>query len=189
MSEQGGRYNRSFEGLIGAMIILVVAVLGFVVFRSLFSDPPVQPVPQVDYEALVSGLQDIGVEPVYPVDLPDGWRATEVRFDPGKQPRVEINLYTDDKNFVGLRQVDDDVDDLLSEVGVDNPSKGDPLTGAAAGDVAGTWDAWTDEDGDHAYSATVGEDTVIVYGSVPADELADVVSRLTTDPVAASPSR
>ncbi|MFB9313630.1 DUF4245 family protein [Nocardioides plantarum] len=181
MSEQGGRYNRSFEGLIGAIIVIVVAVLGFVVFRGLFSDPPEQEVPEVDYVMLVRGLQDIGVDVVYPADLPEGWQASKVQYDPGERPRVEINLYTDDDEFVGIRQVDDDVDDLLAEAGIEDADEGTPLTGPAAGSVADRWDSWADPDGDHAYTTTVAGDTVLVYGGVSADELADVVGRLTTD--------
>jgi hypothetical protein len=181
VSEQGGRYTRSFEGLIGAIIIIVVAVLGFVVFRSLFSDPPEQDVPEVDYLMLVRGLQDNGVDVVYPADLPAGWRASKVSYTPGDRPRLEINLYTDDDEFVGIRQVDDGVDDLLEEAGVDDADVGTPLTGTSTGTFADTWDAWSDPDGDHAYTAELGEDTVLVYGAVSAERLADVVSRLTTD--------
>ncbi|MDO9456939.1 DUF4245 family protein [Nocardioides sp.] len=188
MSEQGGpsgqagRYNRSFEGLIGAMIVIVLVVVGFVVYRSIFSDPPVQPIPDVDYRAQVLDLQVNGLDDVvYPADLPDGWRSTEVRFKPGQDQRLEINFFTDDKDFVGLRQVDEDVEDLLEESGVEDAAEEDPLTGDAAGSVADRWDGWSDEDGDHAYSAEVGSQTVLVYGSVSAGDLADLVGRLTTD--------
>ncbi|WP_170286074.1 DUF4245 family protein [Nocardioides rubriscoriae] len=185
MSEQGGRYNRSFEGLIGAIIILVVVILGFVLFRSVFSDPPEQPVPDIDYLTQVRGLQDIDADVVYPTDLPAGWQATEVSYDPGERPRFGLNLFTDAKRFVGIRLADADVDDLLTESGVDDATQGDTLTGDAAGAVGGSWQGWDDPDGDHAYSAELGGRTVIVYGSVSAETLADLVGRLTTAPVPA----
>lgn len=189
MSEQGGRYNRSFEGLIGAMIAIVLLVLAFVVYRGLFSDPPVQELESVDYSEQVLGLQTNGIEVVYPASLPEGWRATELRYDPNtEQPRFELNLFTDDDEFIGLRQVDEEVDDLLVESGVDDADESDPLTGAAAGSVAEQWDGWSDEDGDHAFTTTVstevGEQTVLVYGSVPTEELVELVALLTTDPLA-----
>jgi hypothetical protein len=170
------------------MIVIVLAVGGFVVFAGTFRDPPERQVADEDYLATVSDLQEAGASVVYPADLPEGWQATEVRFDPGERPAFELNLFTDDDEFVGLRQVDDDVDDLLDKAGVDDVSEGDPLTGVDG--VAATWDAWTDPDGDRAYSALVGDETVLVYGRVSAERLADVVGRLTTDPVAdaASPS-
>ena len=181
VSEQGGRYQRSFEGLIGAIIIIVVVVLAFVVFRGVFSDPPVQDLPEVDYREEVLGLQSNGIDVVYPADLPEGWQATEVRYQPGERPRFELNLFTDDDDFVGIRQVEEDVDDLLEESGMEDADEADPLTGTAAGDVAGRWDAWSDTDGDHAYTTEVAGETVLVYGSVGADELADLVARLTTE--------
>ena len=181
MSEQPGRYNRSFEGLIGAIIIIVVVVLGFVVFRGVFSDAPEQDIPEVDYREQVLGLQSNGVDTVYPTDLPEGWRATEVRFEPGDSPRLELNFFTDGNDFVGLRLVDEEVEDLLEEAGLDRPVEEEPLVGV--GDVAEQWDGWSDEDGDHAYSAEVGGATVLLYGSVSADVLADVVGRLSTEPL------
>lgn len=183
MSEQGGRYNRSFEGLIGAMIIIVLMVLAFVVYRGIFRDPPETELATVDYRDEVLGLQANGVGVVYPESLPDGWRSTEVRYVPSEQPRFELNFFTDDDNFVGLRQVEEDVDDLLEEAGIDEPREEDPLTGAAAGDVVSQWDAWSDDDEDHAYSAEVDGRTVLVYGSVSAEDLADLVGRLSTDPL------
>ena len=183
MSEQGGRYNRSFEGLIGAMIIIVLMVLAFVVYRGIFRDPPETELATVDYRDEVLGLQANGVGVVYPESLPDGWRSTEVRDVPSEQPRFELNFFTDDDNFVGLRQVEEDVDDLLEEAGIDEPREEDPLTGDAAGDVVSQWDAWSDDDEDHAYSAEVDGRTVLVYGSVSAEDLADLVGRLSTDPL------
>ncbi|MCW2814093.1 MAG: hypothetical protein JWN84_1548 [Nocardioides sp.] len=181
VSEQPGRYNRSFEGLIGAMIIIVLMVLAFVVYRGIFRDPPETELGTVDYRDEVLGLQSNDVDVVYPDSLPEGWRATEVRYVPSEQPRFELNFFTDDDNFVGLRQVEEDVEDLLEAAGIEEPREEDPLTGDAAGDVVTQWDAWSDPDGDHAYSAEVGGRSVLVYGSVSAADLADLVGRLTDD--------
>lgn len=181
-SGQPGRYNRSFEGLVGAMIVIVLVVVGFVVYRGLFSDPQERRVESVDYLTDVRQLQESGFEAVYPATLPEGWRATEVRVvDPGEDPGLALNFFTDDDDFVGVRQVDEDVDDLLAASGVDDADEADPLEGV--GDLAPTWAGWSDPDGDHAYSAEVGDRTVVVYGSVPAARLADLVGRLTRAPV------
>lgn len=184
-SGQGGRYNRSFEGLIGAMIVMVLVVVGFVLYRGLFSDPPELSVDAVDYRAEVADLQANGLDVVYPATLPDGWKATRVPFEPGEKPRFGINFFTDDDDFVGLRQVEEDVDDLLEESGVEDADEADPLTGV--GGVASTWEGWSDpNDGDHAFTAEVGGRTVLVYGDVPADELAELVGLLTEAPVPAT---
>lgn len=184
MSEQGGRYQRSFEGLIGAIIVTVLGVVAFVVFRSVFSNAPDQDVPEIDLAQEVFDLQESGAELVYPASLPEGWKATRVDPTPAsrdQRPRYDINLFTGSDEFVGIRQADEDAAVLLADAGVDDARTADPLTDV--GDLASTWDGWSDPDGDHAYTAEVGEDTVLVYGAVSADELADVVARLTADPV------
>ncbi|MEO9325697.1 DUF4245 family protein [Nocardioides sp. C4-1] len=190
MSEQGGRYQRSFEGLIGAIIVTVLGVVAFVVFRGFFSDPPEQDVPDVDLAAEVLNLQQNGADLVYPATLPEGWKATRVEPTPATRdqgPRYDINLFTRDDEFVGIRQADQDAAAMLADAGVDDVRTADPLTGV--GDLAPTWDGWSDPDGDHAFTASLGEETVLVYGAVDPDELADVVARLTTAPLpTASPS-
>ena len=37
--------------------------------------------------------------------------------------------------------------------------------------MADTWTTWTDEGGDTGYAAEVGDETVLVYGSAPAEDL------------------
>ncbi|MGA8256934.1 MAG: DUF4245 domain-containing protein [Nocardioides sp.] len=181
--EQGGRYNRTANGLIGSMIITVLAVVGFVLFRGLFSDEPDQGRPEpIDYLPSVQQLQTNDYEPVYPATLPEGWIVTNLDVDPGERPAYGLNFYTPDDEFVGLRQADEDVDELLAEFVDENPVEEDPLTGVAFGS---TWEGWSDEGGDRAYSTTFGDDTVLVFGDVSADELAELVALLGTTPLPA----
>ncbi len=49
MSERAGRYERSFPGMVGAMIVLVLVVVGFVVFRDASRKDPVTRVEPVEY--------------------------------------------------------------------------------------------------------------------------------------------
>ncbi|WP_170219268.1 DUF4245 family protein [Nocardioides litoris] len=185
MSERPARYERSFSGLIAAIVVTVLAVGAFVLFTGTFRDPQERGVPTVEYLPLVRDLQASGATVVYPSSLPEGWRSTDVRYEPGEEPRFELNLYTPDDDFVGLRQVAEEVDDVLGDAGVDDASEEDPLSGVE-GPVA-TWQGWADPDGDRAYTAQVrtpsATDTVVVYGDVSAEELADLVRRLTTEPV------
>lgn len=188
-SGRPGRYNRSFEGLIGAMVVMVLVVVGFVVYRGLFTDPQERRLDDVDYLDAVLGLQQAGFDVVYPADLPDGWQATGVLG--ARDDRVYgLNFYTGEDRFVGLVQADDDVDDLLEAAGVENAEEADALTGV--NDVAPSWQGWADGgDDDHAFSAELpGGDgmTVVVYGSAPVDELADLVGRLTTAALATTPA-
>ncbi len=182
MSEQGGRYQRSASGLVGAMLVLVVAVVGFMVFRGVFSrDVDNSNRASVDYLASVEQLQDGGIEVVYPESLPSGWVATGVDVRPverpGALPDVGLDLAADGDRYVGVKLADADVDDLLEEYVDVDPEEGEPLTGADG--VATDWAGWSDAGGDYAYTAAYGDRTLLVFGSVPADDLAGLVARLT----------
>lgn len=182
MSEQPGRYQRSFSGLIAAMVITLVAIGGFVVVRAFVRDDVSNEPETVDYLEVVGLAQDAGAEVVYPLDLPDGWRATSVDFVPGDRPAFGLGMLTDGGSFVGVRQEEDDLDDLLS-IYVEEDAGSIEDQGAESIDsaVAPQWQAFEDEGGDLAYAAEVGESWVLVYGSAGADDLRAVVEQLTTE--------
>ena len=50
-----------------------------------------------------------------------------------------------------------------------------------SGSVAPEWQTFSDPGGDHAFAAELGEETVLVYGSAPEDELRALVASLTTE--------
>uniref|UniRef100_UPI002B27665A DUF4245 family protein n=1 Tax=Nocardioides sp. TaxID=35761 RepID=UPI002B27665A len=190
MSEQGGagRYTRSFNGMVGAMVFIVGLVLLLVLFRTLISDPPDQSrPPTVDYLDSVQGLQQNGFEIFYPETLPDGWVATEVGAELGEDQSYRINLYTDDDDFVGIRQenaVDITLDDMLEEYVDESTTSEDPLVGV--GTLASTWEGWSDEGGDRAYSTAVDGSTVLVFGTVSVEDLTELIELLGTDEVPTS---
>ena len=182
-SETGrpGRYNRSFGGLVGSMIVLVLVVFGIVLFRGAFRETPEYEPDPIDYLALVSSIQMGDLTPVYPARLPDGWIVKEATFTPGDRPVLDLAMSTDEGHFAGLHQEDEDVDDLVrTYVGAD-ATEGDPVT--LDSEVAPQWQTFTDAGGDTAYAAAVGDDTVLVWGSAPAEDLQDLVETLTTAPV------
>ncbi len=168
--------------MIGAMVVIVALVVGVVGFRSLFRVDADQGPPQgIEYLDTVQGLQANDFELVYPATLPEGWIVTEIRPSLGDRPSLAINLYTDEDAFVGIRQEDASVRDLLETFVDEDPVSEDPLTGV--GGVAATWEGWSDSGGDRAFSADVGGDTVLVYGDVSVDELTSLIALLTTEPV------
>ena len=101
------RHQRSMAGMIGAMLITLLVILGFVALRGFTRDQVETEVPPVDYLDAVEG--------------------DEVTLDSG---------------------------------------------------VADTWTVWTDEGGDTGYAAEVGDETVLVYGSAPAEDLEEVIALL-----------
>ena len=183
--ERPGRYERSPHGLLAALLVVVLAVGAFVAFRAAFRDTPqIEPEP-VDYRETVAAAQDAGARVTYPRVLPDGWIATNAVLEPGTppeaEPAFEMAMLTDDGRFVGLREEHAPVEDLLAEY-VDPDT--DPEPGLQApGAVARSWDGWSDAGGDLAYSAQVGRDTLLVFGSADADDLRRLIDALTTRPL------
>ena len=176
-----GRYQRSTNGLVGALLVTVLVILGFVGFRALNRDQPdVKPTP-VDYLGAVGAAQGAHIDVVYPPSLPGGWMATSVDFVPGERghrPAWGIGMLTDSGHFVGLRQEDASLDDLLHTYVDESPTEGPRLT--VPGSVARTWRSFSDSGGDHAYAAEVGRDNVLVYGSASTDDLRRILDELTT---------
>jgi len=178
-----GRYQRSTSGLIGAMIVLVLVVLGIVVYRGVFRDTPTYEPEHLDYLELVGTVQRDGVKTVYPAELPDGWYAKDVTFTPGDRPVLDLALTTDDGRFAGVHQEDRSIDELVSTY-VDTDATEGPKV-RLPGSVAQTWRTFSDSGGDHAFAAEVGRDSVLVYGSADEEELRALAESLTTDRVRA----
>ena len=175
------RYDRSYGGLIASLLVTVLVVVGYVVLRALNRDElDVEPEP-VEYVEAVAAAQDAGFVLVYPRDLPDGWIATRLDFERGERPAWGMNLLTDEGKFVGLRQEDADVDDLLETYVDENPDEEGEVT--LDSPLATTWESWSDDGGDHAYSTALAEETLLVYGSAPEEDQIELIGLLVTDPL------
>lgn len=189
-----GRYQRTFPGLIASMVVIVGLVLGFVVYTGLFRDPETLGRPEaIEYLPTVRDLQAGGLDVVYPASLPPGWDVTLVTLDrdvpDGEAPAVEINLFTPDDRFVGIRQSQQSVADLVSASIDEDAASEAGLSGV--GGLSPSWEGWGDDGGDHGFSTvlrdlpgTTGDTTVLVYGREDPADLAALVAVLTTDPVA-----
>lgn len=180
-TESPGRYQRSAGGLVVAMVVTVVAVVGLVVLRSLVSDDVAIEPDDVDYLERVAQMQDAGIEVVYPARLPESWQATGVDVepaDPGETPAFGLTMLTGDERFAGVRQEDASVDDLLERYLVEDTEQGE--TFESSGSVADTWETYSDDGGDLAYATEVGDTTVLVYGSADPADLERLVGLLTT---------
>jgi hypothetical protein len=176
-----GKYQRSVGGLLAALVITVVAVGGLLWFLGLFrADVDNRPEP-IDYLQSVREAQEGHLEPVYVASLPDGWIATKFAVDPGKPPAIGTGFFTDDEKFVGIQQESAPVADLVHTYVDPDATTTDILR--SPGSVVSAWQGYADAGGDAAYASTVRGQTVLVYGDVPAAELADVIDRLTTRPV------
>lgn len=174
-----GRYPRTVGGLLGAIVVLVLVVVAFVLVRGMFRETPTYEPEPIDYLALIASVQETGVVAVYPAELPEGWYVKDAAFTPGDRSVLDLAMTTDDERFAGLHQEDLSVGELVDTYVGGDATEGDPVR--IAGTVAPEWQTFSDSGGDHAFAAEVGEDVVLVYGSAPEDELRALVESLTTD--------
>jgi hypothetical protein len=175
------RYPRTFGGLIGSMIVLVLAVVGYYVVQNATHDQPEVKVEAADYLDTVRSVQQAGVRVAYPASLPEGWIARDPRFTPGDRPVWGLPMLTDDGRYVGVQQQDAPLSDLLDTYLPEGARQGEDVR--LDSPVASTWTSWSDGKRDHAFAAEVGEDTLLVYGSAPVADLEELVRRLTTAPL------
>ena len=179
MSEQGrpSRYNRSFGGMTGALIVTVLFVIAFVTWRGLFrTDTDDSPVP-VDWQASVELADEAGLGVVRPRELPEGWIATSVELRAGDDPRWGLGVLTDEGDFVGIRQQDTSVDALV-ELYVDEKAEAGEDADVPS-EITDTWQTWSDSGGDHGYSTEVDDEALLVYGSAPIEDIEAFMGLLT----------
>ena len=176
------RYPRSFGGLIGSMIVLVVVVLGYYVVQNVLHDQPDGTPVAADYLTTVKAVQGAGIDVAYPRSLPKGWIAShEPEFTPGDRPVWSMPMLTDDRRFVGIHQEDAPLSDLLDEALPKGARQGEDVR--IDSQVATSWSSWSSSNGDHAFATKIGDDTLLVYGSAPVGDIQKLVGLLTTEPV------
>jgi hypothetical protein len=177
VSQGSSRYERSFAGLTGAMIVTVAAVIAFIVWRGLFSGDATVEVEAVDWRESVEIAQGAGKTVVHPRELPDGWKATSVDLVAVGDERWGMGMLTAEGDFVGIRQLDGRLEEIVSTYIDAKATGGEEVT--LDSEVATTWRRWSDEGGDTGFSAEVGDEFVLVYGSAPAAEIEAFIGRLT----------
>ncbi len=163
--------------MIGALLVTVLFVLAFVAWRGIFRDGGDDFTPTVDWQEQVGFADQAGLAVVRPRELPQGWKATSVDLRAGDDPRWGLGVLTTAGDFIGIRQQDRPMDDLVETYVDEDPIKGDEVT--VPTEVGNTWQTWSDEGGDHGFSTALGDETLLVYGSAPAAEIEDYLALLT----------
>jgi hypothetical protein len=160
VSEQAGRYQRSFGGMLAALLVLVLVVVGYVVIRALVTPDRATSEPTVDYSEVVPQAKKAArFHLVAPPRLPHGWSATSVRFDPGPPEHWHLGVLTPEQRYVGLEQGARPVAEMVDEY-VDKAASRQRAT-----DVAGrTWSTYTDAGGDLAFVRGDKMATTLVVG-------------------------
>lgn len=182
MSETGSkRYPRTFNGLVASVIVCVVAVVGYWVLQNGTHSAPTVTPKAVDYTGTVKEIQAAGRSVIYPSSLPARWKATGARYTPGDQPAWAVPMLTADGKYAGLQVERTPALDVVHEYVDKNARQGSLVT--IHSPVGDTWLSWSDSGGDHGFSAKVGKDTVLVYGSASVADLKTLIGLLTTAPV------
>ena len=176
--ERAGRYERSASGMVGAMVLCLLLIGGFVGFRALIRSNPDGTPTAIDYRSEVRDLQRAGTEVVYPRALPTGWIATQVDYRPGTPPGIGLSLLTDGEEYIGVQQDSRSVADLLTTYVDAHATGGDPVK--IPGAITEDWTSWADDGGDHALATTYGGGSLLVFGSASESDLRTVVEALTT---------
>jgi Protein of unknown function (DUF4245) len=178
VSEQPGRYERSTSGMVGALIVTLLVILGVVALRACNStDPDVKP-HHVDYLKQVRYAQRTGAELVYPASLPAGWFATSIDFSAGPRPGITLDTLTDDQQYAGFVQSPIAAPVLLTTYVDPSPTSGGAVS--VPGSIVPTWQKWTDSGGDTALVAHWHHESLMVFGGASLAQLEDLASRLTT---------
>ncbi len=153
-------------GVLGAILLVLFAVGRF------FTVTPDEPVRAVDYQAAAESSRKAATfDLLAPTELPEGWRATSVRFEAGAW---HLGVITDDDEYVGLEQVKAGV-----ARAVERFAEGSTRDGEAV--VAGeTWSLFTGPRDDRTYVRRDGDVTVLVTGSAPRAEIERYISSLSS---------
>jgi hypothetical protein len=161
----------------GALIVTVVFVLAFVAWRALFrGDVDEKPV-AVDWQDSVTLAEQANLQVVHPRELPSGWTATSVDLAAGDDPRWGLGVLTAEGDFIGIRQQDSSVDDLVDQYVDEKAEAGDDAS--VASEVSDTWQTFSDDGGDHGYATELGDESLLVYGSAPVAEIETYLGLLT----------
>lgn len=181
-SSGGGRYQRTSGGLVGAMLVTVLAVVAFAGFRAVTSDKQPTPVRSVDYLATVTAARaDKQLLVLAPERLPLGWKATSATYTSGPSPTWHLGFLTDDSKYVGVEEAKSSIQDLVAEHVDADAKRGEDIT------IGGErWQTWTDAGGDYAVAHTFGEgratvESWLVVGTAAEGEIRDFAGTLKGD--------
>jgi hypothetical protein len=174
VSEQPGRYQRSTAGMLGAMLVLLLVVGAFVVFRELNRDEPPNPAVAQDFLTPAKYARTAADFPLLAPDrLPDGWIATSVSFTDGKRQAWHLGTLTDDRRYVGLEQAERPVDGMVEDYVDPEATQGDDVT------IDGqTWQTFTDSGDDLAIVRQADGVTTLLVGPVSEATLEELLATL-----------
>lgn len=166
------RGNPAMGDVLRSVLVLGAVVLGLWLFGQLLTQTPDKPTSDADWRTAASGVEPrAGFAPLVPPELPDGWRATRAELI---DDRWQLNLVTDDGEYVGLSQRKGGATVLTSLLD-DRVKDARERDATRIGDV--TWKVLGSGE-DTAFAGLVDGTAVVVTGTATRAQLADYVETL-----------
>lgn len=174
MQRKPNRYELPTMSIVGAMVVTLALVVGFVLVRGALRDNSATPVRTVEYAHLLkAGKEDGKLLLLSPVPMPSGWRATSARYTSGAGARWHLGILTSSNKYVGIEEARSTVGDLLGASVRGEPTKGEEVT------IDGvTWQSWRGETGDYVLTRSSDDVAVLIRSTAAATEVQGFVKRL-----------
>lgn len=168
VSETRSGYTQSVSGLLGALLMALLAIAAVWVLSLFHGQPTVQRAEPIDYSAeLALARSQAPFEVLAPQQLPSGWDATSVSWE-GAGPEVSwhLGIRTVDSLYVGLEQSNQSTSRFLeARTPADQPAEPVSIAGQ-------TWTGLTSADGDERAYVLAGDGvTTIVTGTASETDL------------------
>jgi hypothetical protein len=164
------RGNPSMGDIARSVVVLGAIVLALFGLGQLLTVTPDEPTRPVDYRAAVESSRTVAeFELLAPTSLPEGWRATSVRFE---QDSWHLGVVTADDDYVGLEQVQASPQQAVERFANGSRLYGDTVVGGQ------TWSLHTGPRDDLTYLRRDADMTIVVTGTAPRQVIERYISSL-----------
>ena len=164
------RGNPSMGDIFRSIAVLGGIILTLFVVGRIVTITPDQPTRAVDYREAVESSRTVSEFDLYaPRSLPQGWRATSVRFE---EDAWHLGVVTDNDDYVGLEQVADSPKRAIERFAEGSRAFGETVIGRE------TWRLRTGPDDDLTYVRRDTGNTIVVTGTAPRPVMERYISSL-----------
>lgn len=174
------RYELPLSNMVGAMLVVILFVVGFVIFRALNRDNSgVQSAPVNYLSTVAEGRADGRIGVWAPAKLPAGWRATRASYVGAPNPHWALSA-TDGNHYLGIAEGIDGVAAQLASAAL----QGTPTAAGKVQAGAYTWTVYTDSQGEYALVRTMPSkiprypETLVVVGTTAPSEVRSFAASL-----------
>ena len=167
--------NASLSDMLRSIIVIGVMILGLAGVGYWFQIRPDSTVKSVDYLSAVKDARaDAAFEVYAPPSLPQGWKATTVRYQAGEPGAWHLGVLTDDEEYIGLEQTGLGTQRALEKFSPETEGEGKTDVGGFA------WQLRQSDGGETTLVRDEADMTIIVTGTAGREAIEDYTASLTT---------